>query len=278
MSRTSRIVLLDNGSLRADSVKSLRRLAALLSERVETRIDPVSLLHSSKIPAAELGGEAASTWRPYLRELCDVGVETIKVIPLFFGPSSAIVDYLPKVTRKTVAGEAAIQLKVARTLVDPEEPGDNSVARMLAKFVQEKMNTIPISAPPDLILVDHGSPQERVGACRDLVARQMGDLLGDRVRGVVASSMERRDGEAYDFNEPLLETALSRLDPQSENDAILCPMFLLPGRHAGPGGDIEQIVANARWARSSRRLPICPLVGESDELVELLERRYRELE
>ncbi|MEY4402771.1 MAG: hypothetical protein RIR91_806, partial [Verrucomicrobiota bacterium] len=54
---------------------------------------------------------------------------------------------------------------------------------------------------------------------------------------VIACSMERREGPEYAFNEPLLETALNRC---TSNVTILM-LFVLPGRHAGPGGDVETI-------------------------------------
>ena len=56
--------------------------------------------------------------------------------------------------------------------------------------------------------------------------------------------MERRDDPAYDFNEPLLERALAA-PPYNAGDVILAMAFVLPGRHAGEGGDVAPIVARA---------------------------------
>ena len=51
---------------------------------------------------------------------------------------------------------------------------------------------------------------------------------------VEASSMERREGTEYDFNEPLLENLLG--SEGFEKDVVLSMLFISPGRHAGPGG------------------------------------------
>jgi len=53
--------------------------------------------------------------------------------------------------------------------------------------------------------------------------------------------MERREGKQYDFNGPLLEQWLEQKVARGEKSAIVALMFFLPGRHAGDGGDIEQI-------------------------------------
>ena len=52
---------------------------------------------------------------------------------------------------------------------------------------------------------------------------------------VIASSMERRSGAEYDFNEPLLESVLERPELDS---VIVSLLFFSEGRHAGPDGDI----------------------------------------
>ncbi|TAG25735.1 MAG: cobalamin biosynthesis protein CbiX, partial [Verrucomicrobia bacterium] len=46
--------LFDNGSFRADSTRSLRGVAARLAERLGHPVRAVSLLHSTRVPAAEL--------------------------------------------------------------------------------------------------------------------------------------------------------------------------------------------------------------------------------
>ena len=53
--------------------------------------------------------------------------------------------------------------------------------------------------------------------------------------------MERRPDPKYDFNDPLLENLLEKWMDAGVKEVILSQFFLLPGRHAGPGGDLAQI-------------------------------------
>lgn len=56
---------------------------------------------------------------------------------------------------------------------------------------------------------------------------------------------------------------------------MLSLMFLLPGTHAGPQGDIDQICEAALdEAGVKRRVVKTRLVGELDGLVQLLVRRF----
>ena len=77
---------------------------------------------------------------------------------------------------------------------------------------------------------------KKKGHVATLVSQQLGAALGGME--VTACAMERREGAEYDFNEPMLEAALQT----GAGDAIVALMFLGPGRHAGPGGDIADIV------------------------------------
>lgn len=63
--------------------------------------------------------------------------------------------------------------------------------------------------------------------------------------------------------------------PWAQSDVILSLMFLLPGTHAGPQGDIDQICAAAlEEAGLERRVVKTRLVGELEGLVPLLARRF----
>jgi hypothetical protein len=63
--------------------------------------------------------------------------------------------------------------------------------------------------------------------------------------------------------------------PWAQSDVILSLMFLLPGTHAGPQGDIDQICAAAlEEAGVERRVVKTRLVGELEGLIPLLARRF----
>ncbi|HEY0943642.1 MAG TPA: cobalamin biosynthesis protein CbiX, partial [Opitutaceae bacterium] len=87
--------LFDNGSLRAASTLSLRGVAAALSTRIDAPVRAVSLLHSSAIDPAELDGEPAELLEPALDAYFASGGRSAVLLPLFFGPSAALTDYVP---------------------------------------------------------------------------------------------------------------------------------------------------------------------------------------
>ena len=67
MIETPCILLVDNGSHRAQATLSLRRIAAALSEKVGHKVNPVSLLHSTKVDPSELNGEPAQIFEPFIK-------------------------------------------------------------------------------------------------------------------------------------------------------------------------------------------------------------------
>jgi len=251
-----KILLVDNGSLEPAAVLALREVARRLAEKVGRPIFPVSLAHSDKIPAAALGGEAAKCVEAFLREQLERGDDKrgslgnereFVIVPFFIGPSRAVTHSLPKLVEKLRAEFPDLRVRIAPVL---HELGDESLARILADRVRGVLREIDKTEHSAergkrvrVALVDHGSPAREVTAVRDEVANQLAALLSDdaRVSEVAACSMERRPGAAYAFNEPLLETVLAREKWQGSAAArsliIVAQLFLLPGRHAGPGGD-----------------------------------------
>ena len=274
MTTSPYIFLIDNGSLRADSVFALRGLAAQLSERIGLKVEPVSLLHSSKVPASELGGVAARVVKPTLRRLIATGARKFVFVPLFLGPSRAITDYLPELIAEARVSAPELQVVVADTLagVDFAAP-DMRLAEMLADNVRLTMQAAGLSHPR-VALVDHGTPAEVVNQVRNAVAGQLAVLLQTEVAAVAACSMERREGSEYDFNEPLLER-VAQLDGWAGADVIVALFFLLPGRHAGAGGDVAEICDGLIAQQTLRSTVRTPLLGEHPQLVDILVDRLR---
>jgi len=130
---------------------------------------------------------------------------------------------------------------------------------------------------PCVILVDHGSPSAKVTAVRDALAESLSArLTGALAQSVSAASMERRAGEAYAFADPLLSACLGSVG-DGKSDVVLSMLFLLPGTHAGPGGDIDQICEAAlAEAKVERRIIKTRLVGELDGLIDILTRRFQD--
>ena len=264
------VLLLDNGSSRAESTLSLRRLAAALGERIGVEVCPVSLLHANRVPADALGGRAADTFVPFLRRQVQAGVDRFLVLPLFFGRSGALTGFIPETVETLQAALRPFELEVADVLC-PLPQGEPRLTRILCDNLAQAAAELAVE--PRLILVDHGSPLPTVTEVRRRLAAEMRGLLGVTVEEAV---MERRSGPEYDFNGPLLETLLRRLaEDDPSRPVALAMLFLSAGRHAGAGGDVEQICRRAQAEHPRLRVAISPLVASHPAILDILEDRYR---
>ena len=88
--------------------------------------------------------------------------------------------------------------------------------------------------------------------------------------------MERRPGEQYAFAEPLLERVVGGAPPYDSGDVVVAMAFVQPGRHAGPGGDVEQSLDAARGRSAGLRTHVTPLLGGSHLVHEVLADRTAE--
>jgi sirohydrochlorin ferrochelatase len=266
------ILLVDNGSLEAAATLSLRQIAISLGSVLDRLVEPVSLLHSSKIPADQLGGQAAETLEPALERRLHAGISDFLVVPLFFGPSLALTEYLPGRVALLRGKFPRLQVRLAPPLVDIVDPADSRMAVILGDQVRA---VLPAGGePPAVILVDHGSPVPGVTQVRDRLAAQLQQELGGVVRAVQPASMERRPGAEFSFNEPLLERAFEREGFQSGR-VIVSLLFLSPGRHAGPGGDIAKICMAAEKRHPGLQTVTTGLVGSHPGLIPILVDRFR---
>lgn len=266
------IFLVDNGSLRAQATHNLRRVALELSHQLGETVQAASLLHANKIPPEEVDGIPAITLGPAAERSAEQGAKEIIVLPFFFGPSKALTGYLPERMAALQARFPEVSVRVAQPLVDERGNNDLRLAKLLADNVREKLQA---GTTPQVALVDHGSPIPEVTAVRNRLAGQLSVLLADEVSCVAAASMERRDGDEYRFNEPLLEHLLDTPEFQS-GSVILAMLFLSPGRHAGEGGDIAEICAAAEQRHPGLTVTTTALVGEHSGIVEILHARLRQ--
>ena len=270
---TPAIALLDNGSLRPAATLALRRMAAALTERCGREVAPVSLLHSNKIPAAELGGEAATTFGSWLRRRAEAGVRTFVVVPYFLGPSRALTEYLPERVAKLREQWPELVVRVAPALGEGGAAAVDRLAAVLEERTRAELARRPSGAARAAVaVVDHGSPEPKVTALRDAVAARLRERLGGVVRAVAPCSMERRAGDEYASADPLLAALLER-EPFDRGDVIAALMFLAPGRHAGPGGDVAQICRAAEAAHPELNVTMTELLGGHPALIDLLAER-----
>ncbi|OHE80550.1 MAG: hypothetical protein A3G75_16255 [Verrucomicrobia bacterium RIFCSPLOWO2_12_FULL_64_8] len=267
-------LLFDNGSLRPEATLRLRTIARELEAALGVEVRAVSLLHSSAIDPAQLGGRAARLLGPALKAALQSGGREFVLLPLFFGPSAALADYVPERLSHLRAQFPAMKVRLARCLVDPAASADTRIAAILADLVRAEIGRVGLTRPK-VALVDHGSPRRAVNVVREWLGGQMRGLLGGEIDRLETASMERRPEPEYDFNEPLLATLLQRPD-FAQGDVVVARQFFAPGRHAGMGGDIEAICAEAQKRRAGLRIHLTGPVGGDARLIDVLADRYRE--
>ena len=265
------ILLVDNGSMRAAATLSLRAIAARLSEASGRPVHPVSLRHAEKIDPDELNGTPAQVLERFLRHSLTQGLREYIVLPLFFGRSRAVNVFIPELVEQLTQEFGPFDLRMADVL-SPMPDGEPLLADILAENVaraHEAMGTVADC----VVVVDHGSPVPEVTAVRARVTMMLRERLADGIL-LRQAVMERRKGVEYDFNGQLLGDLLDACVPQGGSAVVvLAMMFISPGRHAGPGGDIEAICAEARARNPGLRLTVSSLVGEHPLLIDILKSR-----
>lgn len=264
--------LFDNGSFRAESTRLLRALADRLAKRIGHPVRAVSLLHSTRVPASELGGVPAQLLEPALDAYFSTQPEaTAVLLPLFFGPSGALVDYVPERLAALRIKHPEVRTVLAGPLILAEEE-PRELVEILADRVRSEM-AAHAWVKPKVVLCDHGTPLRAVTAVRDRLAVALGELLAGEVEIVAPASMERREGDEFAFNEPLLATRLAT-PPYDRGEVVVALQFLSPGRHAGPGGDVAEICDVAEAARPDLRTAMTKPIADDARLVEVLARRF----
>lgn len=241
---------------------------------IKTPVQATSLLHSDRVAADDLEGQPARLLEPALEEFAGEGGSRAILLPLFFGPSGAMQDYLPPRLADLSQRFPGCEIRLAECL---ESPGDDSAA-VLAHAIADQVAVTAASEglqTPAVISTDHGSPKPEVAAVRDRVAVSLAGLDTMTGRTVIAASMERREGPEYAFNEPLLAQALERLAESDHREVVVALQFLFPGRHAGPGGDIVEICKEAGQRFPGLKIGITDPIGESLGVLDLLARRFR---
>lgn len=270
------IMLVDNGSRRADATLALRRLSADLSDRLQRPVHPVSLLHSSKVPAQALDGRPADTLEPFLSRSAAEGQTDFLAVPLFFGPSRALTKLIPETVARVCAAGRPVQVEVAAELC-PLPAGEPRLAAILDRSIRSAMRRLSNRGEgrpaPQALLVDHGSPIREVSAVRHWLRAELEDLAKGDYR-IAEAAMERRPGPEYAFNGILLEDALTAIGHSEPRAQVVIGMqFIAPGRHAGKDGDIASICQRIQERFPDLEISISGLVGADAALVDILADR-----
>ena len=265
------IILLDNGSRRAEATLNLRKLATSLESAVGKTIYPVSLQHANHIDPGLVEGRHALTFEAFLRDQLQSGQRKFLVVPLFFGQSRALTSFIPDIVSSLQAKFGHFELTLADVLC-PLPDGEQRLARILCDNIEITLHEHGITRSR-VILVDHGSPTSEVVAVLELLATHMRHMLGQGIT-LYEAVMERRHVREYDLTGRMLEEVLAELaNSADDTPVVLSMLFLSPGRHAGRGGDITSIRDRVVAANPSLQAVITPLIGEHPGLVTILKQR-----
>lgn len=234
-------LLVDNGSLQPEAIFSLRIVAKNLSSLTPFSVIPLGLLHSNKIEPNQLEGEPAGTISTFLSsELAEIEDELI-ILPFFLGPSRGVTGWL---VEKLEGWRTEKKGRSYRVLDCLHVNGEDR----LTKVLHDEINKICKSGGlinPAVAMVDHGTPVQEVNRVRENVGISLRSVLSNRVSNFTTCSMERREGDKYAFNEPLLEQVLYKWGADGYSEVVVALFFLMSGRHAGEGGDLAKICERA---------------------------------
>jgi sirohydrochlorin ferrochelatase len=258
-----RIALIDNGSIEPAAHAGLRAAAGSIGKRAGTRVDPVSWKHSDRIPPGALGGGPAWTLAPWIRARVSEGEREFVFVPFFISPQGEIGSALRRdleALRKELGG---VDLSFTEGLA-----AGTALAEIVADRVREAAEGKRLRRPA-VVVVDHGGPSRVSAAVRDRVADEVRERLGGPAGPLAAASMESPDGPEFDFNRPLLSDALAAPGFDS-GDVLIAPLFLSPGRHAGPDGDLAGIARAAQGRSPALRCHFTDLVGSHPMAIEFL--------
>ncbi|MBC2600875.1 sirohydrochlorin chelatase [Puniceicoccus vermicola] len=264
-------LLTDNGSIRPASALALRAAAEDLSNRTGQTVMPASLAHCHRIPAEELGGTPARRLKETLLDPSLPEERPVFIIPFFLANRGAIVRLVEQAIAETREERPQLSVELLPYLFEEDGAEQEILARAGTVRVREQIRPSD-TQKPTVVLVDHGSPYPGAAQVRNFVAGQVQAFLHDEVHTVIPASMERRDGDEYAFTDPLLEEVLRR-PHLSQRPLILLMFFLLPGRHAGHGGDVAEICEEAIEESPSLEIRTTELLGDHPILLEALAKR-----
>jgi hypothetical protein len=226
------VALIDNGSLEPAAHRNLRSVADAVSFRTGVKVRAVSWKHSDRISDVQLDGTPAWILEAFVRSMFALGQREFVFVPFFISPQGAIGSALRR------------DLDVLRQeLGDFDFTFTEGLAALgvIPSIVAERVHTCISShrlLTPPVIVVDHGGPSAESASVRDELVGQIRVALGGVAGPIEGASMEG-------IHPPLLADLLTA-ERFADGDVVVAPLFLSPGRHAGPTGDVAQICGAAR--------------------------------
>jgi sirohydrochlorin ferrochelatase len=254
------IALIDNGSLEPAAHRNLRVVAAALSARVGLPVEAVSWKHSNRIRAEQLDGHPAWTLTPWVSAQVDRGERDLVFIPFFISAQGAIGSALRQDLERLQSALGGFRFAFTAGLT-----AHQTLVRIVLERIRETIAANQLKQPP-VIVVDHGGPSETSAILRNAIAADVARELGAEIGALTPASLE---GEDYEHARPLFVNALAS-PGFDRGDVVVAPLFLGPGRHAGPKGDLAEIAAEAEDRSTPLRCHFTSLVGTHPLVIDVL--------
>jgi hypothetical protein len=256
------VVLIDNGSLEPAAQRNLRTLAAALSAQTKIGVQAVSWKHSDQISAEALDGQPAAILEPWLRAQLAGGEREFLFVPFFISAQGAIGSALRSDLEKLSSGRDGCRFAFTDGLA-----ARGALVRIVTTRIRETI-TANALCQPAVVVVDHGGPSVASATLRNQIAAEVQHALRHEIGLLTAASLE---GEDYPHNRPPFADALTRPD-FNHGDVVVAPLFLAPGRHAGPQGDLARIAeaAEDRLTAEPLRCHFTDLIGTHPLVVDTL--------
>ncbi|MFL2928379.1 MAG: sirohydrochlorin chelatase [Opitutales bacterium] len=259
-------LLVDNGSLRPEAVLGMRRVAQKLSSASSFVVRAVSLLHSDKIAPSKLNHENGVTIETFLASEQGSNEKKLLVLPFFLGPSRGITEWLREKLKDWEQKKSGRSFKILDTLYLGNE-------KILAQALDQQIEQVRLENKlpnPHVAMVDHGTPVFEVNQVRERVGMELNKLFLKGDFTFSTCSMERREGDEFAFNDPLLEQVLAKWGRLGVEQVVLALFFLLPGRHAGKNGDLVEICKDAEKKFPQMKIFQTLPLGEENIIFEIL--------
>ncbi len=250
------VALIDNGSLEPAAHRNLRAVAAALAARGGRTVHAVSWKHSDRIPPEDLDGAPAWTLETFVRAMVGLGQREFVFVPFFISAQGAVGTALRRELDDLQYEVTPFGFTFAEGLA-----ARDTIPAIAAARIRDAIAQRALSAPP-VVVVDHGGPSLASVSLRNQLAVRIRTLLGNEISALAAASMEGEHG-------PLLRDQLGS-PGFAGRDVVVAPLFLSPGRHAGPGGDIA-VICDA----SPARCHVTELIGTHPGVVDTLSLTLR---
>ncbi|MES2694533.1 MAG: hypothetical protein V4773_13740 [Verrucomicrobiota bacterium] len=266
------VALIDNGSLEPASYRNLRAVAAAISARADVQVHAVSWKHSDRIAPELLDDTPAWTLAPFVRRMVALGQRDFVFIPFFVSAQGAIGSALRReleeLQRELFSGSPATNAASFEFTFTDSLAARGVIPTIVAERIRSTITARNLRQPP-VVVVDHGGPSATSAALRDGLATALRNLLEREVGPLSAASMEG-------VHPPLLADHLAT-PAFAQRDVVVAMLFLSPGRHAGPEGDVAQICRTATSAAgaSGPRCHPTDLIGNHPAVADTLAAALR---